>query len=257
MLGKGKEYLEIVTGLLKKVEEGQAEAIAKAADLMADSIVQGHALFAFGAVHSSLPISDVFIRAGGLALLNQIKAPAMNSVEFDPPMVWIGMERLEGYGSLIARNAHLKPGDALIVVSVSGRNPVSVEVAMTAREKGVKVIVVTSLAYSQSLPSRHSSGKKLYELGDVVIDCLSIPGDAVLKHDALKVKFCATSGVIDTAILQTLMAETIERLITRGFAPPVFIAGNLDGHEEYKKEFQQKLEENKERIFYTLFEEMY
>jgi uncharacterized phosphosugar-binding protein len=257
MLGKGKEYLQIVAGLLKKIEETQATQIAQAADLMADAIVQGHALFAFGAVHSSLPISDVFIRAGGLALLNLIKAPAMNSVEFDPPMVWIGMERLEGYGSLIARNAHLKPGDALIVVSVSGRNPVSVEVAMTAREKGLKVIVVTSLPYSQSLPSRHSSGKKLYELGDVVIDCLSIPGDAVLEHASLPVRFCATSGVVDTAILQTLMAETIERSILRGYTPPVFIAGNLDGHEDYKMEFQRQLEANQARIFYTLFEEMY
>jgi len=257
MLGKGKEYLEVIAALLRRVEDEQAEAIARAADLIAETLVQGRALFAFGAVHSSLPVSDVFIRAGGLALLNQIKAPAMNSVEYDPPMLWIGMERLEGYGSLIARNAHLKPGDALIIVSVSGRNPVSVEIAMTAKQKKVKVIVVTSLAYSKSLPSRHSSGKKLFELGDVVIDCMSVPGDAILEHGALPVKFCATSGVINTAILQTLMAETIERSIARGFIPPVFIAGNLDGYESYKHEFHKQLEENRDRIFYTIFEEMY
>ena len=257
MLGKGKEYIDRVTKLLTRIGEEQGENIAEAANLIAEAILKGNALFAFGTVHSALPISDIYIRAGGLALLNQIKAPAMNSVEFDPPMLAMGMERLEGYGSLILANVNTKPGDVLIVVSVSGRNPVPVEMAMVAKQKGLKVVAITSMEYTQSVPSRHSSGKKLFEIGDVVIDCLSIPGDAVLELEELPVKFCATSGVVNTAILQTLMAETIERLVEKGFDPPVFIAGNLDGYEEYKRRFRNQLEENKDRIFYTLFKDIY
>lgn len=257
MLNKGQEYLDKVSNLLLRVGEEQGENIVKAAELITDAILNGNALFAFGTVHSALPISDIYIRAGGLALLNQIKAPALNSVEYDPPMVAMGMERLEGYGSLILANVDSKPGDVIILVSVSGRNPVPVEMAMVAKQKGMKVIAITSKDYTQSVPSRHSSGKKMFEFGDVVIDCLSVPGDAILELDEIPVKFCATSGVVNTAILQTLMGETIERLVEKGFDPPIFIAGNLDGYEEYKRKFLTQLEENANRIFYTFLKGTY
>lgn len=257
MLGKGTEYLRTIKTLLDRIVDDQAENITSAAELITDAILDGHSLFAFGMVHSALPVSDLYIRAGGFALLNLIKAPALNSVAYDPPMLWIAMERLEGYGKIIMENAHTRPGDILILVSVSGRNPVPIDMAIFAKRQGMKVIVLTSMPYTQSVPSRHSSGKKLFEFGDVVIDCYAIPGDAMLENEKIPVKFCPTSGPVNTAILQCLMAETIERLVERGFDPPVFIAGNLDGFEEYQRVFRQKLEENKDRIFYTLFEDNY
>lgn len=256
-LSKGKEYIERVTALLTRLDEEQGENIVEAAELITEAIMNGNALFAFGTVHSALPISDIYIRAGGFALLNQIKAPALNSVEYDPPMLAMAMERLDGYGKLILDHVRTKPGDVLIVVSVSGRNPVPIEMAMHAKKKGMKVIALTSMEYTKSVPSRHSSGRKMFEFGDVVIDCLAIPGDAVLEHEEIPVKFCATSGVMNTAILQTLMAETIERLVKKGFNPPVFIAGNLDGNRDYKKKLISQLEKNQERIFYTIFNETY
>lgn len=257
MLNKGNEYLQTINALLDRVSNEQSENIVSAAELIAEAIVTGNSLFAFGMVHSALSVSDLFIRAGGLALLNLIKAPALNSVAFDPPMLWMKMERLEGYGKIILESAHTRPGDVLILVSVSGRNAVPIDMAITARQQGMKIIVLTSMSFSQSVPSRHSSGKKLYELGDVVIDCYAVPGDAALEHEKIPVKFCPTSGPVNTAILQCLMAETIERLAQRGFEPPVFIAGNLDGYEEYQEGFRRKLVENKHRIFYSLFEENY
>jgi uncharacterized phosphosugar-binding protein len=257
MLGKGSEYLQTIRTLLDRIMDEQSENIISAAELITDAILDGNSLFAFGMVHSALPVSDLYIRAGGFALLNLIKAPALNSVAFDPPMMWIGMERLEGYGKIIMENAHTKPGDVLILVSVSGRNPVPIDMAIFAKKQGMRVIALTSMPYTQSVPSRHSSGKKLFEFGDVVIDCYSVPGDAILEHEKIPVKFCPTSGPVNTAILQCLMAETIERLAERGFDPPVFIAGNLDGFEEYQRRFRRKLVENKDRIFYSMFEENY
>lgn len=257
MLKKGSEYLKTIHTMLEKIEEEEAESISSAAELIADALEDGHALFAFGTVHSALPVSDLYIRAGGFALLNQIKAPALNSVAYDPPMLAMGMERLEGYGKLIMENNHTQAGDVIILVSVSGRNPVPVDMAMYAKQHDMKVIALTSMDYTQSIPSRHSSGKKLYEFGDVVINCHAIPGDAVLEHEKIPVKFCATTGVTNTAILQCLMAETLTRLADRDFDPPVFIAGNLDGYEDYQRKFRQKLVENEDRIFYTLFEDTY
>jgi uncharacterized phosphosugar-binding protein len=253
MLGKGKEYLESVAALLERIVETQADKIEEAADIIVEAVMNGNALFGFGTVHSALPISDAFCRAGGFPLLNQIWAPALNSVELDPPALAMGMERLEGYGNLVFSHVPTKAGDVLIVVSVSGRNPVPVEMALSAKENGLKVIAVTSMEYTLSVPSRHSSGKRMYEFGDVVIDNLTIPGDAILELEELPVKFCATSGAVDCAIIHTLMAETIERLTKNGYDPPVYVAGNLDGYADYRRRLRKTLESEQHRVFYTPF----
>ena len=81
------------------------------------------------------------------------------------------MERLVGYGTALARsNADFRSGDVLVAHSVSGRNPVTVEVAQVAKDAGAKVVAVTNLKYSQSVASRHPSGKRLFELADIVLD---------------------------------------------------------------------------------------
>jgi uncharacterized phosphosugar-binding protein len=253
MLRKGKEYLDLIIKQFQTIYQAQGENIEKASELIVDAIVADHALFAYGNVHSACVIADTYLRAGGFALLNQIQVPALDSPSFDPPRVWMGLERLEGYGSLIFDNTPAKAGDVLIVVSTSGRNAVPIEMAMCAKERGLKVIVITSMAYTLSMPSRHSSGKRLFEFGDVVIDDLAISGDAVLESELVPVRFCPTSGVVNTAIMQMLMAEVIERLAERGFKPPVFIAGNLDEFEDYQERLREELYKNQHRIFYTPF----
>jgi uncharacterized phosphosugar-binding protein len=251
MISKGKEYISAVTAQLDKIIEEQAEAIDKAAEIITTGILDDHALFAYGNVHSAFTIGDLYIRAGGLALLNQITAPVLSSLEYDPADLWVGMERLEGFGKLVFETTPAKAGDVIIVVSTSGRNAVPIEIAEGAKAKGLKVVVLTSMKYTLHQPSRHRSGRRLYEFGDVVIDNYSIPGDAILKTEGLDVPFCPTSGVIDTALLQTLMAEVIDRLVKAGSNPPVYIAGNLDGYSDYRAKFEESCIKNKHRIFYT------
>jgi len=250
MLSKGKEYITAITSMLDRIIEEQAESIDKAADIITSGLLNDHALFAYGNIHSAFTIGDLYIRAGGLALLNQITAPVLSSLEYDPAALWVGMERLEGYGKLVFDTTPAKEGDVLIVVSTSGRNAVPIEMAENAKAKGLKVVVLTSMPYTLYQPSRYSSGKRLYEFADVVIDNCAIPGDAILKTDGLEVPFCPTSGVIDTALLQTVMAEVIERLVKAGANPPVYIAGNLDGYGEYRAKFEENCNHNKYRIFY-------
>jgi uncharacterized phosphosugar-binding protein len=237
--------------MLDRAIEEQSEAIDRAAEIIASALLEDHALFAYGNVHSAFTIGDLYIRAGGLALFNQITAPVLSSLEYDPAALWVGMERLEGYGKLIFETTPANPGDVLIVVSTSGRNAVPIEIAESAKSRGLSVVVLTSMQYTLHQPSRHKGGKRLYEFGDVVLDNYAIPGDATLRTDGLAVPFCPTSGVIDTAILQVLMAEVIERLVKAGTKPPVFIAGNLDGYEAYRATFEEACNRNKHRIFYT------
>ena len=251
-LFKGQEYLDNISGLLERIYEGQGSKIEQAADMIAEAILGGHALFAYGNVHSAVVISDNYLRAGGLALLNQVMAPALNSPEYDPPGYWIELERLEGYGRLVFKHTLAQAGDVLIVISTSGRNAVPIEMGMAARERGLKVIVITSLQYTTSMPSRHSSGKLLFELGDVVIDNLTIPGDAILEDPRAPVRFCPTSGVVDFTLMQMLIAETIEHLVSRGYTPPIFSAKDLEEDAGFRPELREMLKANLHRIFYDL-----
>jgi uncharacterized phosphosugar-binding protein len=141
----------------------------------------------------------------------------------------------------------MKSGDVLILVSVSGRNAVPVELAQLARERGIKVIGMTSRVYSSSVTSRHPSGRKMHDFADIILDNKAPKGDAVLESKDIPQRFNPVSGVTSTAILQALIAAAIEELLRRGIVPPVFLAGNVDGSKEYNARL---IEQYRDRIFY-------
>lgn len=243
-----KEYLEKTSAILKKIEDSQLGKIEEAAEIISQAIIDGHMLFAFGCSHSALPVQDIFYRAGGLMLVNPIFGPGMLLEDY-PTTFTSKMERLEGYGRLLLDRAPTKAGDVLILVSVSGRNPVPVDMAMAAKERGMKVIGLTSMEYTTSVSSRHSSGKKMYELVDVVIDNPVPLGDAILEVAEVPQKICPISGVTGCAILHALMAATVEKLVAKGFTPPIYLAANAPGGDEYNKRL---LAEYKDRMLYSL-----
>ena len=109
------------------------------------------------------------------------------------------------------------------------------------------VIGVTSMQYTTQVSSRHSSGKKMYEFADVVLDNQAPLGDAILELAGVPQKFCPISGITSTAILHALMAETVEKLVAKGFTPPVYLAANVEGGQEWNA---RMLKEYKDRILY-------
>jgi uncharacterized phosphosugar-binding protein len=242
-----QKYLQEVMVLLRRIAEEEESAVQEAAKLMADAVQNGNNIFAFGCTHSSLPIQDIVYRAGGLMLINPIFGPGIAAMDTRPATLSSDLEKIPGYAKALLDNTLLKAGDVLIVVSVSGRNAVPIEMAQLARERGAKVIGLTSRAYTESVTSRHPSGKKMYEFADVVLDNKADKGDAVLETDGMPQKFSPASGVTSIAILQGLVAATIQELLGRGITPPVFLAANVDGGKEYNARL---LEQYKEHIFY-------
>jgi uncharacterized phosphosugar-binding protein len=242
-----KTYLNTVIEMLEQIRDEEAGPINDAAVLLADTIENGNSIFAFGCSHSSLPVQDLVYRAGGLMLINPIYGPGITALDTRPPTLGSDIEKLPGFAKLLLDNYPIKAGDVLIVVSVSGRNAVPIEIAQLAQERGIKVIGLTSRAYTQSVESRHASGKKMYDFADVVLDNKVDKGDAVLEDERVPQKFVPASGVTSTALLQALVAATIEEVLERGITPPVYLAANVDGGAAYN---QRLLEENRERIFY-------
>src|SRR5262245_14091583 len=144
---KGQEYLRILQNLLERIEQTQMGSIQKAASMIADCIIAGNNLFAAGVFHSALAVQDLFYRGGGLTVLNILSLPGLMSLDTRPARMMVDLERVEGYGKVVVANAPVKAGDVLIVVSTAGRNAVPIELAMAAKERGLTVIGVTSLAY--------------------------------------------------------------------------------------------------------------
>ena len=123
----------------------------------------------------------------------------------------------------------LEARDTILVISNSGRNAVPVEMCLAAKAKGAKVIAMTSLQHSQNCTSRHSSGKKMYEIADVTIDNWGEPGDAAFPIEGLDTPIGPTSSLTGITIAQALVCQVVDNLVKAGLEPPVFKSSNSDG----------------------------
>jgi uncharacterized phosphosugar-binding protein len=144
-------------------------------------------------------------------------------------------EREMALTDVVLDASNLQPGDVVIVGSVSGRAVRVVDFAAKARERGVFVVALTSLAYSGSVTSKHPSGMRLFEAADLAVDNCAEPGDACVSAPGLPVKVIPTSGVGAAMVAWTLIAEVIERLIAKGRVPHVYASANLDWGPEFNE----------------------
>ncbi|MCD4673823.1 MAG: sugar isomerase domain-containing protein, partial [Anaerolineaceae bacterium] len=132
------------------------------------------------------------------------------------------IEKAEGYGSVVLDNYNLMPQDVMFVISNSGTNTAGVEVALGAKQRGLKTVAVTSVAQSKGNMSRHSSKKRLFEVADVVIDSCVPAGDAQVEIPGWTSKVGAVSTIIGMTIMQSIASETASILAGRGVKLPVY-----------------------------------
>lgn len=241
------QFFDAAIGLLRQVRDEDAGEIGAAGNLIADTVVDGGRLFAFGAGHSSLAAQDIVYRAGGLALMNLLAVPGVVGVDVMPATLGSALERVDGLASAVLDSSPLRSGDLLVIISLSGRNALPVEMAMNARALGVKVIGVTSVAYANETTSRHVSGTYLKDHCDVVLDSRIPVGDAELTLDSIEAPFAPASTVVTSALLQAVMATAAGALADRGIEPPLLRSGNVDGGHEWNG---RVMTEYGDRIFY-------
>ncbi|GGE33328.1 hypothetical protein GCM10011391_09980 [Pullulanibacillus camelliae] len=222
-------YFDKVKEHMQNIEKHEITQLKKGAQKVAAAIKQGGIVQLFGCGHSHLLTEEVFYRAGGLAPIKPLL--------IEPLMLHEGavtssrLEKQNDYAQAFMREQDIRQEDVVIVISTSGRNPVPIDVALFAKEKGAYVIGITSLAYAGTLPSKHKEGHTLSTVVDLVIDNHSVTGDAVLSYEQVAVPFAPTSTVIGAMLLNGLFAEVIKLLVDQGIDPPIFLSGNIDGAE--------------------------
>lgn len=222
------QYLTTVQDVISRILTEQLDRIEQAAELWTNAIAGGGMVHVFGSGHSSLVCEDVYGRAGGLVEVNWIMS--------DDLLPMRGMrsgqvERLPGLAAVLLDAEPVRPGDALVVVSNSGRNTVPVEMAELAVARGVHTIAVTSLAHSLAFESRAPSGRRLCEVTEVVLDNRAPVGDATILVGPpdRRASVGAISTIAGAALLQAVSVETAERLAARGMPPRIFVSANADG----------------------------
>ncbi|MBI1280609.1 MAG: sugar isomerase domain-containing protein [Anaerolineaceae bacterium] len=217
-----ENYLTNVIAVLQTIQQESQAAIHQAAEAVADAIQNNGMFVLFGSGHSALIAKDAAYRAGGLAPVMVIDDIADGDTE-----------RMEGLAKYIFARYELRPASVLAVISNSGINPVPIEMAMIAKSGGFKVIAITSLTHSQSVASRHSSGKKLSDIADIVIDTHGATGDASVELPGSTYKVGATSTIAGSAILQSITVQAATLLAERGIQPPIFVSGNVPDSAEH------------------------
>ncbi|MFF5479012.1 SIS domain-containing protein [Streptomyces sp. NPDC012935] len=241
------QFFDAAIALLQRARDEEAENIGAAGTLLADTVAAGGRLFAFGAGHSSLAAQDVVYRAGGLALMNLLAVPGVVGVDVMPATLGSALERVDGLAGAVLDSSPLREGDALVIISLSGRNALPVEMAMKARALGARVIGVTSVAYASETSSRHVSGTYLKDHCDIVLDSKIAIGDAELTLDTIPAPFAPASTVVTAALLQAVMATAAASLADRGIEPPLLRSGNVDGGHDWNAKVFEKYGD---RIFY-------
>jgi uncharacterized phosphosugar-binding protein len=212
---------------VRRVSEEQASAVAAAAGLVVEGLRAGGVVQAFGTGHSQALAMEIAGRAGGLVPTNMIALRDLVILGGDPPDVLFTehLERDPGVAHRLYDLAGVQPADVFVIASNSGGNGSVVELARLVKERGHRLIAITSMDHSSRVTSRHPSGLRLFELADVVLDNGAPYGDAMLGTGDIAV--CAISSITAALLAQMIVAEVVRTMLAAGETPPVYLSANV------------------------------
>jgi uncharacterized phosphosugar-binding protein len=232
------EYLNRISGIIGKIQTTQKDKIVAAGEILAASIASGGRVYLFGSGHSVIPVLDVFPRYGSFVGFYPV---------YDPRLMWFNvvgpggarellwLEQQEGYARVILASYEIESRDSFLIFSHGGLNAVPIEMAMGAREKGARVVSISSHQNYEQASAIHSSKKKLVDVSNIAIDNCVPPEDALVPADGVLERFAAGSTVAAVSIAMALVAEVGVRLVRSGKRLFTFVSPNIatsPGHNE-------------------------
>lgn len=231
------KYQQTIDELYVKIKSTQRDAIIAAGNMIADTVKNGGCVHIFDTGH--IINSELIYRGGGLLFYKEFKyaLTVTNPVRTrDRSKLDTSMEGLAKYA---LRASGAMPGDVIIMGSVSGKTANVIDLALAAKEFGLKVIALTSMEYSSKVPSDHTSGKRLFECADIVLDNCAPAAEAMMEVPGLPARFAAASGLSAAFIMWSVSAVAVETLLAAGITPSVLKSHNFEGGPEFNEELKK------------------
>jgi uncharacterized phosphosugar-binding protein len=237
--------------LLDRVASTQDEALETASGICADAIAAGGLVHAFGTGHSRIPVEELFPRYGSYPGFNPLVELSMTFhtqvVGSNGQRQAMFIERVEGLAEQILANFDFGPPDALLVFSAGGLTAVPIEMAIGGRERGLRVVAVTSVANAEASAPSHSTGTRLLDHVDVVVDLCTPPGDALVLLDGVETPLAPGSTLAAVVVANEIKTRTAALLAARGALPPVLTSAALVGAERSAQLFDAAYAEHARR----------
>jgi uncharacterized phosphosugar-binding protein len=244
MNAEATSYRNTLVEIMDKIL-GEIETIQKASRVVAESIAKEEPVHVIGpGGHSNMAAEEVLWRAGGLAPINAILDPGTNLIHGAKRSNFI--ERTPGYALKVldAYRVGRKPGEVIIIVNAYGVNSMCIDTVLEAKKRKMMTIGITSRSFADVLPkdhpSRHPSGKNLYQEVDYFLNCHLPYGDAVVEIKGCIQKTGPTSTFCNVFTINLLMIETVKRLVEMGVQPPLWMSANLPGGDEANRQLEEK-----------------
>ena len=227
------KYNEAIDNLIHKVRTTQRENVIKAGEMIADTVANGGNVYLSQICHWIE--WDVINRGGGPTFYRHF-AWKMDVEKNGRKRDGVNAEYPWGMAEYALKSSDMKPGDILMVSSVSGRTKPVVDLAYEAKKMGIKVIAFTSMEYTTSVDAVHPSGKKLYEMVDIAMDNCAPAAEAMIDVDGIEAKFAAASGIACDILLWSMTSVAIEKLQEKGITPGILKSANFPGGADYNNE---------------------
>lgn len=239
----GEAYFHAVNDIIRTIYQNEGENVMAAARVLADQIAAGRVVHVVGTgAHSMIGAEEMFYRAGGLVPINPVFDPGFSMV-FGGDRSTVA-ERTPNYMPGILKGYGLEQSDAIIIVNAYGVNAATIDTALEARRLGLTTIGVTARDTSDRLPaghpSRHPSGKKLYEMVDIFVNTYVPMGDAVLQIPDVPERVGPVSTYANAFAVDWIVVEAITLLAERGINPPIWQSANSPGGDEHNREYLEK-----------------
>ena len=237
------QYLEKFTELCRRIIDTQAERIEQASTLLAADIGKGKLAYVWGTGgHDNRSAEELLWRAGGLAAFVVILDPGLSLMHGATKATKI--ERMHGYAKGVLDYYQVGKDDTLLLVNSYGVNALTIDTVHACRERGTRVIAVTSFEFPASVaadhPARHTSKENLHEIAELAIDTGIPAGDAVVDIPGFPYKVAGISTLVNVYVLNVLVCGVVEKLVRAGIDPPVWVSANAPGGDAWNKRLLER-----------------
>jgi uncharacterized phosphosugar-binding protein len=237
-----ENYLQSVIAALTRIQQDEQEVMDKAGQVLAEAVAKDRLINVIGpGGHSNMAVEEVFWRAGGLASVNALLDAGTNLIHGAKRSNRV--ERTPGYASTVLDIYGIENEDVLVIVNAYGINAMTIDCALECEKRGVTSIAITSTSFADSVPkdapSRHPSGKNLYDIADIFINNHLPLGDAVVSIEGMEQKMGPLSTFVNSFAINLLMMSTAQKLLAMGIQPPIWTSANMPDGDKLNQQYEE------------------